>query len=1362
MAVLFCFFCSSNLLSQSIAFNHLTVEHGLVNYSVLSISQDANGFMWLGTRMGLNRYDGVRFHLYKSDVKDSTSLSNNDITTLFTDSKQTLWIGTSSGLDAFNPRKDAFERIWINGSRVGNIFSIYEDRKGRLWIGSSNGLHLLTDRRKKSFQSFYAARDENGIAGNIVRAIFEDHDGNLWIGTNNGLTKMKWQNGRYQFTTFRHEAGKPGCLSANYITSIAEDAQHKLWIGTQNAGVDLYDPATNTFTVYSHRNNDPSSLVNNNIRKILLVENKIWAGTQEGLSIIDPATKKITSYQHDASNKKSLSQNSIYSLFEDANGSVWAGTYFGGANITYSYTTSFHTFQNNESRSSLSNNVVSSIVEDGQHNLWIGTEGGGLNFLNRATGLFTVYKNKLNDATSLGSNLVKVVYVDKEGNPWAGTHGGGLCVLDRKRNQFRRYLYVENDAGSLSSEITSLAEDEKGRFWVVGNIPLRVFRKKGTELQPIPLNEVAPALPQDILAAVLFKDAAGNIWIGRKPGLYKFSGNAVKIIDTTYNVNCIGEDPKGNIWLGLSYGGLARYDSKTGKVVRYEGNHDFSSINVVGLLADDKGNIWLSTDNGLVKFTPAQNRFQTYTVSDGLAGNEFNYNSYLKDSRGELFFGGFNGFTSFFPDNIQTNKYVAPVVFTGLKLFNNNVVINDENKLLKENISLTKELVFKHDQDAFTIEFALLNFIKSNKNKYAYKLEGFDKDWNEVTTPFATYTNLPSGLYTFWVKGANNDGVWSRPASIKIKMLPPWWLSWWAYCIYAIVIAAILFLVTRFFFLRELLKKEDELHQVKLNFFTNISHEIRTHLTLIMTPVEQMIEQKEKNSFDHQQLTQVKGNAHRLLKLVNELMDFRKAETQNLQLQVGRYNLIPFLQDIYTSFRELSLAKNVKISFIHDTEDAPLYFDKEQLEKVFFNLLVNAFKFTPAGGQIILQVEQKEQQVNISVIDNGRGIAPQYLDKLFNNFFQVADHGVQNTGYGIGLALSKHIVELHKGSIRVESEPAKDDKEGCTVFTVTLLQGNTHLKETVFLQSAAATPAQTISTEMQPAETITIPRGKEHANKAFTILIAEDNPELRALIQQSLIQQYHILSYENGLRAWEAAIEHIPDLIISDVMMPEMDGFTFCEKLKTDERTSHIPVILLTAKSSQNDQISGLETGADVYITKPFSTKVLELNVRNLLASREKMRHKFSRQMVEGTEPDLPVSTTVENTVVNKIDKEFLNRLIQIVEEHIDNPEFGVDMLSKKLAMSAPILYKKLKALTDLSVNDFVKSLRLKKAAELLLQKQMTVYEVAYAVGYNDRKYFSKEFKKQFGKTPSEFSDTYADHKIDAARLLSSKSNETG
>lgn len=1321
----FAFVLCTGANGQRISFDHLSVGQGLSQNSVLSITQDSRGFMWLGTEGGLTRYDGIRFRIYKRNDADSTSLSNNIINTLFNDSEQTLWIGTGNGVNIYNPQKDVFEQIRINGSLAGNINFIYEDRKGQIWIGSHNGLHLLTNRRKKQFQSFYASAA--GIAGNIVWAVFEDHNGGIWVGTNNGLTKMQWQNGGWQFETFRHEAGRPGSLSTNYITSITEDVQHKLWIGTLGAGVNLYDPATNTFSAYSHKDNDPASLINNMIHRVIFIKNKIWVGTSEGLSIIDPATKNITSYQHDASDKKSLSHNAVFDLFEDARGSVWVGTYYGGANILSN--TSFSSFQNNKSNSSLSNNVVAGIAEDRQHNLWIGTNGGGLNYWNRTTGLFTVYKNKLNDPFSLGSNRVKVVYIDKEGNTWVGTHGGGLCVLDRKTNQFKRYLYGEVNASMSIRQFTSLLEDKEDHLWVAGNCPLRVFAKNGTELHQLELSDVVSALPKNIYATVLFQDAANNIWIGGWfSGVYKISGDTVKTIKSSNGkeVNCIGQDLNGNIWMGLGYGGLVKYDHTTEKLVQYGAGQGLSNMNVIGLLTDDKGNIWLSTDNGLVKFSPAKNHFQTYDMSDGLAGNEFNYNSYLKDSKGEMFFGGFNGISRFFPDYIETNKYAAPVVFTGLKLFNSNVAIDDTTQLLKEDISLTNELIFKHDQNIFTIEFALLNFIRPNKNKYAYKLEGVHDEWTEINTPSAMFTNLPAGSYTLLVKGANNDGIWSEPAAMKITVRPPFWKTGWAYLLYALIIATILFFVVRLFYLRALLKRDAELHEIKLNFFTNISHEIRTHLTLIMAPIEKMQKENASDPILAHHLKNAQSNANSLLKLVTELMDFRKAESKHLALHIAKYDLISFLNEVYTSFEELSLKKNISLSFVHDVSAVSIYFDKEQIGKVINNLLSNAFKFTPDGSRICLHVECKSDRVQIHVTDNGKGIAQEYIDKLFTNYFQVNDANSQSTGYGIGLALSKTIVELHKGTLTIESNHATPNQESMTRFTVTLLKGAEHFEETGWLQETSGS-GEDIKEE-QAELPLAIITGNETEEKQYHVLIAEDNNEVRNVIKDSL-HSYKLIECINGVQGLQSALEQIPDLIISDVMMPEMNGFELCHKIKTDERTSHIPVILLTAKSSQTDYISGLNTGADIYLTKPFSTQVLELSVKNLLTAREKMRQKFSKEFI----------LAPQNIIINDIEEQFLSRFIGIIEGSMDDPEFGVELLAKKMAMSLSVLYKKVKALTGMSVNDFAKTIRLKKAAQLLQQK-FSVFDVSVMTGFSDRKYFSKEFKKQFGKAPSEFS----------------------
>lgn len=1291
-------------------FNHLTVEDGLSHNAVLSIVQDSQGFLWYGTNYGLNRYDGTRFKIYRHQAEDSTSLPDNQIMSLYRDKKNTLWIGTTAGLARYDPEHDRFERIPLDPGRSININCIYEDSKGRRWIGANNGLYLQDGKRLEFFTP-------GKIAAYVVRCVYEDRKGNIWIGTSNGLTKMSGNH----FETFRHEEGQPSSLAMNFITAITEDRYGRLWIATQTGGINIYDPATSRFSLLVQ-----PTIINNIVRRILRDKTgNMWVGTQEGLSIIDPANMAGRHYQQTVGNNNSLSQNSIHSIYEDNNGGIWIGTYFGGVNMVHPYGTSFIAWQHHPPLNGISNNVISTIHEDAQHNYWIGTEGGGLNYYNRATGHFTSYKHDAGNPSSIGSNLVKVVYEDKDHNIWAGTHGGGLNLL--RQGKFRRFFHDTKDPVTFSREVTAILEDSQGRFWVGTNNQLHLLHRKGQELEKQADSALTGIATRQSIRYI-FEDSRHRILVGSTSNLYVLEGNTMRILRQGY-VNSIQEDSRHNIWVSMYFGGLIKYNTDLEQLAHYTEKDGLPNDNVLGLLEDNQHYLWISTHNGLVRFDPARNTFQTYTVSDGIAGNVFNYNSFLRNSQGEFLFGGYNGITSFFPERIITNTHPSPVRFTGLRLFNKPVGIGQDDGLLRQDISYTKTLRFHHDQEVFTLEFALLNYVKSNKNRYAYRLEDADRDWIETGNPAVTYTNLSSGHYTFWVKGANNDGVWSKPARMDITILPPFWQTWWAYSIYVLCFILLFFFVTRFFFLWALLRKEEELHQVKLNFFTHVSHEIRTHLTLLLVPVERMMDMLKKDDPLQATLSQLRNNADRLLKLVNELMDFRKAETNHLRLQVQEQDLIPFLDHIYTSFREISLDRNISMVFQHDMEHVRVYFDREQLEKVFFNLLSNAFKFTPDGGRIQLHVSQSRQNIVITITDNGRGIAPEYLDKLFTNFFQVQDHGLQNTGYGIGLALSKNIVEQHKGTLTVESVPATAGKEGRTCFTVSLLTGAKQFEGTrhnVTGQTAIPSVPVKIPLASEDADIIT-----SGAPQPFTIHIVEDNPELRALISQTFRDQYQVLESENGVDGLATATAQIPDLVISDVMMPEMDGLQLCKALKTDERTSHIPVVLLTAKSSQTDHVSGLETGADLYLTKPFSTKVLALNVRNLITSREKMRERYSRQ--------LQAEAEVPDALPNSVDNTFLEKVIALVDEYMDDPEFGVDILARKLAMSQPVLYKKLKAVTNMSVNDFVKSLRLKKAAALIRTRQHTVYQVAYMVGYADRKYFSREFKKQFGKTPSEF-----------------------
>jgi len=1284
--------------SQQEIFRHFSVADGLPNYSAISITQDHAGFMWIGSTAGLCRYDGIRFKVYRHSINDTTGISSDHINSLYTASDGTLWVGTSAGLDKFSGEKDVFEHIRPDGKQAGNTYRIFEDSEGMIWIGTEEGLFRISKEGK--IISF-----RNIIAGNIVKGIYEDSRKRMWIGTDNGLNCLEQAGGKYRNTLFQPFPGGQD----NRVTSVTEDARHTLWVGMQNEGLCAFDPDTRTFTSYKV----PAGLVNNHIRCITADrEGHLWIGTQEGISIMDPAQKKFRNVTRVPGDETSLSQNSVFAIFKDNAGSMWVGTYFGGINISYAYNTPFEVIKDDQS--SISNNVVSSIVDDRKGNLWIGTEGGGVNHFNRAGRTFTYYKHEPQKASSLRSNLVKAIYRDTDGNIWAGTHAGGLNVLLPDGKRFMSYL-VNLPDGKLINEVTSITDDDSGNFWVATTTGLRVFKRNGITLT----NGRQISLPAGVMPyKYLLKDSGNGIWAFGTTGVSCIEKGGLHVIDSNLTVNCLVEKKAGELWGGTSGNGVVKFRGNKREIFT---NPFFKSVNIVGILCGEKDDLWLSTNKGLVHFFPETGVYRVYTKNDGIAGNEFNFNSYFKAADGYFYFGGYNGITRFRPGDIRNNPHKAPLVFTQLRLPGG----EEGTGFTAKDITLKPQVSMRYDQNTFTIDFALLNYIKSGKNLYQYRLEDYDKTWKESPEGAATYTNLPPGSYQLQVKGANNDGVWSDIKTLEIIITPPFWLTWWAYCLYILLAGGMLFVIVRFFFLRALLKKEDELHQAKLNFFTNASHEIRTHLTLIMVPVERLLNESTTDHYVHQQLIQVKANTHRLLNLVRELMDFRKAETNHLQLYPQRQDLIPFLQEIYQSFRETALASHIHMSFVHNEDRVEMNFDEKQLEKVFFNLLANAIKFTPENGRIRLYAEAGKEEVVIKVTDNGRGIAPRFLPRLFTNFFQVADHGMQNTGYGIGLALSKNIVELHRGRISVESTPSGDGVEGKTVFTVILPRNIP-----VSAGSPAAPEPKYPKEEPQQAYEGLIPDPLSRG----TLLVVEDNPELRQMIVDEFSSVHRVITAVNGREGWEMAVAEIPDLVISDVMMPEMDGYKLCEKIKADERTNHIPVLLLTAKSAQNEHLEGLQHGADLYMTKPFSTRVLRLSARNLLAARDRIRQKTTKELT-----CIQLNPSGPEPLTGSVDELFLAKVLGIIDKQLDDTDFGVEKVAREAGMSVPVLYKKLRALTGMSVNEVIKIHRFRKAAELLIQNRLSISEVAEAVGYDDRKYFSKEFKKYFGVTPTDF-----------------------
>ncbi len=1337
--------CTSLYAQKPIVFNHLTMENGLSQNSVMAIAQDKNQLIWMGTRHGLNRYDGYRFKIYNSSSDNQNSISDNVITTLLSDSKGRLWVGTENGLNLYNEKSDRFIRINKKSSSKSfscdSVECVYEDPQKNIWIGTYNGLNLVLNAEKQVFKKFLFDKPERKTGVNYILSVIKDDQQNIWAGTVNGLVRIYLVKGKYHFEIFRHKAGDSNSISSNAVKSIVIDKQKRLWLGTYN-GLNLFDYQHKTFTRYQTSATDANSIVNNDIRKLTCDKRgNIWIGTQEGLSILDPNTRKFSNYRYDPEQSSGLSQNSIHSIFQDLNGSMYVGTFYKGVNVVYPSATPFTVYRNSKKQQGLSSNIVSAMAEDQYHNLWIGTEGGGLNYVNRSKNTFTYYRSEPNNSNGLNSNLIKTLCLDKTGQLLVGTHRGGLYVFNPSAQNFRKIINVKDLKNSPGgAEVIAITEDSNGMVWVGSRDGLSTLSKTNGMYAGTTIKSILEKSIRNKYIQVIFEDQAKNLWIGTRAGLYVYNPSSKRITAYYQNkanakglkseyINCIMQLKNGNIGIGTALGGLSIFDNKSRKFKNYNEKDGLPNSNVFGIIEDEEKNLWISTDKGLSKLVTSTGKFINYTKSDGLAGNNFNISSFLKDSHGEFFFGGYDGLTAFYPKQIDINKNVAPITFTGLKLFNQPVEVNSSNGILKEAIQNTPQITFKHDENNFSIDFALLNYIKPEKNSYSYILKGHSKAWAKTDVPSVSYADLPSGNYTFVVTGNNNDGTPSgKAASLKITVLPPFWATWWAYLIYLAFFSGLLFLIVRYLFVRALLKRTEDMQKMKLNFFTYVAHEIRTPLTLILGPLENLSNQYQTDTELNRQLIPIKNNANRLMRLITELMDFRKAETGHLTLHVTEDNIIEFINEIFISFSHLAQANGIQYEFIHEQENINLFFDKRQLEKVLFNLLSNAFKFCDNGGKISVAVLESDEEVTIGISDNGLGIPAESLKGLFSDYFQV-DEQQSQIGSGIGLALSKAIVEEHQGSITVESTPAENGSRGFTKFTVKLKKGKSHFKTALF-DGIKDYPAHPDLYTQQMEETIKVTNPeKEMKPAAETILVVEDNREIRLLITSLVGSQYQVAESENGLLGWETAVETLPDLIICDIMMPVMDGIELCRRLKQDERTSHIPVIILTARSSHIHQVSGLETGADAYITKPFSPELLLLNVRNLLMSRQVMRQKFLKHI------HLPP----KDLTINAVDEAFMQKLLGYIDQHLADEDFGVSELASMIGMSKPVLYKKIRQLTNLSVNDFVKSIRLKKAMELFKQNRFTIYEVAYQVGFNDPKYFSREFKKQFGKGPREF-----------------------
>lgn len=1318
--------------AQDIYFDHLDLKNGLSQISVTALEQDDLGTMWIGTRDGLNRYNGYEVDVLRHHRADTNSLLGNNIRDLKVDTNNKLWVLSEKGISSINLKNDVltnFPNQNINCFFVG-------DRN--IWVGTNAGLFYLD---KKSLK--YIAATQIFPYQIKINEIFEDGEGNLLIGTSvQGLYRCDSKSGDIKD------------LLDVEVSCIHSGSDGLIWLGTTELGV--YCLKNDAVVAKFDKS---TGLAHNVVRDITEdKQGRIWIGTFLGLSVLEPEKKAFTNYYQSDKKPYGLSHNSIYTLFRDQEGSIWIGSYFGGVNIYNNQTNIFRYFiAETDQNKSINYRVVGSMLEDDDKNLWIATEGGGVNFYDRKNNKFK-YITKGDGDFNLSHNNAKSLYLDKHKQLWIGTHLGGLNVLDTKTGQIKKYLKDEDDIHSIPSNIISAIIPLKKNLLLGTNDGVVLFNPRKEKFTPFfETKELKKRIGQKILALLLDKNQ--RLWIGSetkglsvydlKSGELKhFRNNPHDIESISSNfVYQIYQDHMRRVWVATSGGGLNRYHPENDSFTSYTSNeYDLSSDYIYGISESRYGFLWVATSKGISRFDVEKERFLAYDYQNGFPLSEINEKGLFITTDGEVFVGGIHGMVSFYEKELQNQTLVHPLYFTALRVNNKEVKPGDKTGILTHTLPYTDEIRLNHSHNVVSFDFTSFNYLKTNKTRYAYKLEGFDSDWVDAGyRRSVSYTNLKPGAYTFTVKEKLREGEDSVETGMKIIIDPPYYNTWWSYLIYIAIISGILFYINRVLIsmalLEENLKKEQvdkeqlsEMNHSKLQYFTNISHEFRTPLTLILGQLESLID--ESNTVKpkvYNKIMMAYKNSLRLKELIDELLEFRKQELGHMKLKVNEHDFVDFANMIFDSFKEYSERRHIKYKLVCYQNKIPLWFDARQLEKVFFNLLSNAFKFTPDGGSInVLLNQQNNDELIVKVIDSGQGMPKVYLERIFDCFYQVdniSEHKQQQLGSGIGLALSKGIVDLHGGCIRVESEIG----EG-SCFEVSLPLGKTHFdqKEVVWdkeqlIESSLHPPV--LLQDLTVSETEVF-ETNELVEKTASLLIVEDNSEVRAMLCSSFSDEYAILEAENGQLGLEMAHKHQPDLIISDVMMPVMAGTDMCQNLKSDLSTCHIPIILLTAKEAAEYKLEGLEMGADDYITKPFNIKLLKARCRNLIKSRKQLQERFQANPSLG----------IKSITTNSLDAELLKKAVSIVENYLDNSKFDVNTFAKEMCLGRTNLYTKIKGITGQTPNEFILTIRLNKAAQILQSESgVSVANVAYSVGFTTPRYFSKCFSDHFKISPSKY-----------------------
>jgi ligand-binding sensor domain-containing protein/signal transduction histidine kinase/CheY-like chemotaxis protein/AraC-like DNA-binding protein len=1360
-SLLFAIIAALSSYSQTTKF--FSTEQGLSNSLINQIYQDKKGFIWIATENGLNKFDGTRFVVYKKSSDDDVSLKSNHIKAIFEDSSGNFWVRCSAALMRYDRDLDTFEEFHVvdqKGAAINlSVVSICERSNGDVYFASQYGLFVI---EKGDTQCKPAAHINENISNMLLTVVYEDTDSRLWIGTeNSGLYVYTFDTS--EMLNYSTSSPPERRISCNTISAICEGESGEVFVGTLYGGLVRFESSTMTVSHVSDAAGTPNlpvkSLLFDSSRQLLVGADGF------GLKRYDRQTQSLQAYES-FSAPFDFSSSKVHNLIQDKEGNTWAGIYQKGlffipANLNRFKYYGYKSYRHNN----IGSNCVMALYKDKDGIIWVGTDNDGLYALNEITGEVKHYENNASPTAVPGAILC--IHDSNDGKLWLGSYLHGMAIFDKRTG---KCSYINNQTNSrfVCNKVYCIIGDRQGGLWV-STYGCGLFRYNIAEQSIVEHYEQPDAAAEANSRAGLVNNWINSLIYDDNDQLWMGTMDGISCLDTRSGafrnfkkensklpsnvIFALQDDKQGNIWISTDEG-LVRLNKQSGNIDHFTTKDGLASNEVCAIETDNDGNLWLSTLAGISKYSPSDNKFTNFYASDGLQGNEFSYRAYCRSQSGEIFFGGINGLTGFLPSDIHTSQKKLNVYVTHFYLFGKPVHRYQESGghvIFDTAVLDLQEIRLAAADNVIGFEFSTLEYTNSEEISYQYKLENPDTEWMSTLsgTNRIAYSNLPPGKYKFLYRAVDKEN-YSDIRSITIIIRHPWYASALAKTIYAIIFISIIYGLYLLFSYRikerhEMLRLEnaDRINEAKLQFFTNISHEIRTPMTLIIGPLEQLLTTDSDTRIRNAHLL-IYRNAQRILRLINQLMDIRKIDRGQMHIKARETDIVGFIKDVIQAFDYLAHKKNISVQFDACCSELKVWVDLNNFDKVLFNIFSNAFKFTPEQGEINVELRQGTDPIaagplkrffEISIADTGPGIDTEQIELIFERFYQIENEVTHtNYGTGIGLHLARSLVELQQGSIHAEN---RTDRSGSR-FIIRMPMGSAHLEpaEIATLTEDAPMAGFLYSRKdnlLDPEQQSSPEHDIIQAKTKYRILIAEDDVEIRHYVGAELATHYKIAQIGNGRDALEYILKEIPDLVISDIRMPKMDGITLCRKIKANVRTNHIPIILLTAKTSSEDQLEGLDTGADAYLIKPFNPEILRKTVANLLGNRERLKGK-SQSQIEGK---------IEAPQIKSYDEALMERILKAVNNNLSNPHLNGEMLSADIGMSRVHLHRKLKELTNQSARDFIRTIRLKQAGELLASKKLSVSQVYEAVGFSNFSHFSISFREFYGMTPTEYMNRY-------------------